>query len=336
MTQLNRDAAEAAVAAGVRAATDVTGFGLLGHLYKMCRASGVGAVIDRRRCPCRRGPGSAAGRLRLRRHPAQPRLGAPAPARRRRRHRGRSAAARGCADLRRAARGRRAAGVSGHRAHRRRVRDRSALSRPPACPAVVIESSVMPAGTPGREPPLLRFDGVPRIPSRAKAGLEYPNRVRAEAASKRQPDRPRATGRCRPPNSVPNPPATANRSLHCSMRPGRPGAGVRRPPGPSGAPSPAWPPRHPITPSTASARAGPGLLGRRGDHGKTRPQRGSRNSRRRKADPRARRSRSGVAVSGEQHRGVGRRAGWRTGRPPTPGRPLDRAQHLPQRPQREP
>ena len=46
MTQLNRDAAEAAVAARVRAATDVTGFGLLGHLYKMCRASKVGAIID--------------------------------------------------------------------------------------------------------------------------------------------------------------------------------------------------------------------------------------------------------------------------------------------------
>jgi selenide,water dikinase len=46
MTQLNRDAAEASVASGVRAATDVTGFGLLGHLYKMCRSSKVGAVID--------------------------------------------------------------------------------------------------------------------------------------------------------------------------------------------------------------------------------------------------------------------------------------------------
>jgi selenide,water dikinase len=51
MTRLNRDAAEAALAAGVRAATDVTGFGLLGHLYKMCRASGVGAVIDRGAVP---------------------------------------------------------------------------------------------------------------------------------------------------------------------------------------------------------------------------------------------------------------------------------------------
>jgi selenide,water dikinase len=46
MTALNRAASEAALAAGVRAATDVTGFGLLGHLHKMTRASGVTAVID--------------------------------------------------------------------------------------------------------------------------------------------------------------------------------------------------------------------------------------------------------------------------------------------------
>ena len=46
MTELNRDASVAALAAGVRAGTDVTGFGLLGHLFKMARASGVTAIID--------------------------------------------------------------------------------------------------------------------------------------------------------------------------------------------------------------------------------------------------------------------------------------------------
>jgi selenide,water dikinase len=46
MTTLNRDASRAALAAGAVCGTDVTGFGLLGHLYKLCRASGVSAVVD--------------------------------------------------------------------------------------------------------------------------------------------------------------------------------------------------------------------------------------------------------------------------------------------------
>jgi selenide, water dikinase len=45
MTTLNAAASEAALAAGVCAATDVTGFSLLGHLHRMLRASGASAEV---------------------------------------------------------------------------------------------------------------------------------------------------------------------------------------------------------------------------------------------------------------------------------------------------
>ncbi|MBN2185038.1 MAG: selenide, water dikinase SelD [Candidatus Krumholzibacteriota bacterium] len=51
MTRLNRVASEAAVKAGCRCATDVSGFGLVGHLKEIASASGLAAQIDSESLP---------------------------------------------------------------------------------------------------------------------------------------------------------------------------------------------------------------------------------------------------------------------------------------------
>ena len=130
MTQLNRDAAEAAVATGVRAATDVTGFGLLGHLYKMCRASKVGAVIDVAAVPVIESArdalrdGFVSGGTRRNLDWVRPQLRLRAAC-----QRGRPAVARRRANLRRPARGRRTPRPSGDRPYRGRERALSFANR---------------------------------------------------------------------------------------------------------------------------------------------------------------------------------------------------------------
>jgi selenide, water dikinase len=51
MCTLNREASEQAVAAGAHALTDVTGFGLLGHLRELAAASGLSAEVDAEAVP---------------------------------------------------------------------------------------------------------------------------------------------------------------------------------------------------------------------------------------------------------------------------------------------
>ena len=51
MATLNRDAAEVMKQYSVHACTDITGFGLLGHLAEMVDGSGLGAVLDSKKIP---------------------------------------------------------------------------------------------------------------------------------------------------------------------------------------------------------------------------------------------------------------------------------------------
>ena len=68
MVRLNRDAARAAVDAGVHAATDITGFGLAGHAHEMASQAGVAIRISMKSVPLLPGarahaPGSSFGGL---------------------------------------------------------------------------------------------------------------------------------------------------------------------------------------------------------------------------------------------------------------------------------
>ena len=57
MATLNRDAAQAMTQVGVNAATDITGFGLLGHLKSMVKSSGVAAEVNLSQVPILPGVG---------------------------------------------------------------------------------------------------------------------------------------------------------------------------------------------------------------------------------------------------------------------------------------
>lgn len=65
MLRLNRAAAEVAVECGARGATDITGFGLLGHAGEMVEASGAGIAVEVARLPLLPGAADLAARGQL-------------------------------------------------------------------------------------------------------------------------------------------------------------------------------------------------------------------------------------------------------------------------------
>ena len=246
MTQLNRDAAEAAVRSRRPGSHRRHRFRPARPPLTRCAAP-PGGRGDRPRCGAarRRSPGGAAGRLRLRRDPAQPRLGAAAPD---------TGAGITEDDLLLLADAQTSGGLlvvgelPGHPVIGHTVAGpghRDPLDRPPASAAggdrVVGDAGCRRAAS--RR--LLRFDRVPRILGRG----ECPPRIRRTGSAPRRPatpgPKPPPPPRCRPPSSVPEP-AGHGQPLAPFQHGARPcpGAGARPPPGPSAAPSPAWRPRH--------------------------------------------------------------------------------------------
>jgi len=61
MLQSNREASDVFLRHGATACTDVTGFGLIGHLHEMAQASGVGVALDMARVPVLDGAEHTAG-----------------------------------------------------------------------------------------------------------------------------------------------------------------------------------------------------------------------------------------------------------------------------------
>ena len=194
MAALNADAAQAALAAGRPCATDVTGFGLLGHLLQAGPGQrgdrgdrrGRGAVPGRR-------PGGAAPPATSAAAPGATWTGCAAP-RLARRRRGRAAAAGRRADQRRAAGRRRDPRRPGHRRARPPRRPTSWTSADPAGEAAQSEpvrTVKSHRSQPARPPP----------PARPRPGTRRRTRTPGPAAG-RSPGRPGSGSTLAAPNTT--------------------------------------------------------------------------------------------------------------------------------------
>jgi selenium donor protein len=178
MTTLNRAASEAALAAGAVCATDVTGFGLLGHLYKLARASGVTAVLDPAAVPSSTARGTPPGPATSAAARAATSPGSP-PHRLRRHRRAHPAPPLRRADLRGPPRRRRDPGRPGRR--RTRTRRPGPAGRP-LTRARTPANRLRAAETPGRTGAGSAMDAVGHVrvrPTGYRHTLERPRRAAA-------------------------------------------------------------------------------------------------------------------------------------------------------------